>query len=428
MLENKKLNMVISLLIAIALWAFVIGEVNPEATRAYRDVPIKFINEETLERSNMAVYSVSDRTMNLTLTGTRSEINKINSKDITATVDLKDAGMGENQLRVDLKVPSKVEIESQSINKVTVTIENRISKEIPVEVSYEGTFDGEEEPITVTQDRSTVTVYGAETTVGRVAAARAKVAENSVTQETQEFQCDLIAVNSAGQRIYNVDLSHSNVVITSELAKLKTVPLHVPLQGESGDGIEREVTTPDEITIKGKSADLEPIDAVESETIYLEDIVANTVIPIVPILPNDVEVSLESNNLEAVVKVTKIRTDTMRFDQTKVELRGLEDGFNAQIESSAIELRITGSESLMDSLTEENVSLFVDLSELREGRHKVQLQAVCNIDDVTIGISPKTVTVVIKSATGTEDQSSADDNADDNNNNDNNSNSNNNEE
>ena len=69
MLENKKLNMIISLLIAISLWAFVIGEVNPEASRSYRDIPIRFVNQETLEQSDLAVYTVSQRTVNVTLRG-----------------------------------------------------------------------------------------------------------------------------------------------------------------------------------------------------------------------------------------------------------------------------------------------------------------------------------------------------------------------
>ncbi len=55
MLDNKKLNMIISLIIAIALWAFVIGEINPQATRVYRDVPIKLVQQEILDESGLAV-------------------------------------------------------------------------------------------------------------------------------------------------------------------------------------------------------------------------------------------------------------------------------------------------------------------------------------------------------------------------------------
>ena len=163
MLENKKLNMILSLLIAIALWAFVIGEVNPEATRTYRDVPIQFLNEETLDEYDLAVYAISDTTLSVTLTGTRSEVNQVELKDIVATVDLDQATIGENSLRVDVKVPSKVDVEGQSLNKVTVTVENRVSREVNIRVRYNGSFEGEQEPLTIDQSMTSIWVSGAET-------------------------------------------------------------------------------------------------------------------------------------------------------------------------------------------------------------------------------------------------------------------------
>lgn len=425
MLENKKLNMVISLLIAIALWAFVIGEVNPEATRSYRDIPIKLMNEEILEQNDMAVYSVSQRTLNVTLTGTRSEINKIDTKDIIATADLSNAVMGENQLRVDLKIPSKVEIESQSINKLIVTVESRVSKEIPVEVSYEGAFTGEEEPITVAQNPEVITVYGAETTVGMVTAAKATVEENKITHDSQELQCRLIAVNSAGQRVYNVDLSQNSVVITSELAKLKTVPLHIPIEGEDHDGVERTVTKPEEITIKGKAADLDKITRITAEPVYLDGVMASTNIPVVPVLPEGVAVSKESDNLMVTVQVTKIGTKIIELDSSKISFTGLGDGLSVESADAVIELNITGNESLIENLTEADVVLQADLSNLKTGKYKVALQASLHDDVGTVTVNPKKITVTIKAESGETDtdetlDDSNDDNHDNNDQNDNN--------
>ncbi|MBR4020651.1 MAG: hypothetical protein IKI99_05000 [Firmicutes bacterium] len=403
MLENKKLNMIISLMIAIALWAFVIGEVNPEATRAYREVPIQLINQEVLEDSNMAVYSVSDRTMNVTLNGTRSEINKIDIKDISATVDLSEADMGENQLRIQLKVSSKVDIESQSIDRVTVTVENSAAKEIPVEIIYEGEFNGEEEPITAEQSRSTVIVYGAETTVGQVTAARGRVDGSLVQAHSQELECSLFAANAAGQRVYNVELSQESIFVTAELAKLKTVPLIVPIEGETGDSIERAVTTPEEIILKGRTADLSSIESVTTETLFLDDVWESTVIPLAPVLPDGVEVSVENGNLEAVVQVTKRGTKTLHFDQSKIEIENLADGLTADVQAASIEAAVTGGESQLSGINGDSVRLFVDLSGLRAGKHKVNLQAVCETDGTAINLTPKRVTVSIKNdKTGTD--------------------------
>ena len=46
MLQSKKANLVISLILAVILWLYVIGELDPETTKVYRSVPITLQNEQ----------------------------------------------------------------------------------------------------------------------------------------------------------------------------------------------------------------------------------------------------------------------------------------------------------------------------------------------------------------------------------------------
>lgn len=404
MLDNKKLNMIISLIIAIALWAFVIGEVNPQATRVYRDVPIKLVQQEILDESGLAVLSVSDSLVSITLTGTRSEINKIDAKDISATVDLADAYLGENELSVDVHVSGKADIDSQTVEKVIVVIEEWSVKDVPVDVLYEGSFNGEEEPITIEQELETVSVSGAATTVDEVAAATAIVPAGTVSDEAKEFQCDLIAVNTTGRRVYNVDLSVNSITVTSELAKLKTVPLDVPVEGEDSDDIKRTVKVPEKITLKGKSSDLEDIDSIETETIYLDKILTSTTIPLVPILPEGVDIAKDSEKLTVAVQVTEIQTTSFSIDGKTLEFRNLQDGLEVQADIGTVKVDVTGSKAVIDSLTEEDIVIFLDLAELDQGKHKVDLMAECTVEDTAITISPKKVSVTLNKVAAEEEQ------------------------
>ena len=398
MLENKKLNMIISLVIATALWAFVIGEINPQATRVYRDIPITLVQEEVLDENGLAVFSVSERLLTVTLTGTRSEINKIDTKDISATVDLGSASLGENQLQVDVKVSGEADIEGQSVEKVTVIVEEWVEKDIPVEVSYEGVFSGEEEPITIEQELENVSVSGAETTVGQVTAAKAIVKEGSVGAEPEEIQCDLIAINQNGQRIYNVELSVNSIVITSELAKLKTVPLEVLIEGEDSEDIKRTVKAPEKITLKGKHSDLVNIKSIETEPVYLDKILTSTTVPVIPILPNGVEAAKESENLVAEIQVTEIQTTSFSFQKQDLEFRNVKDGLEAVADAGTIRVEVTGSKAVIDSLTKEDILVFLDLSDLQQGRHKVDLAAECAVEDTAVTVSPKKVSVTLNQA------------------------------
>lgn len=410
MLENKKLNMIISLLIAISLWAFVIGEVNPEATRTYREIPIQLINEDVLDDSNLAVYAVSDTVLSVTVTGTRSEVNQISEKDIVATVDLEQAAIGQNQLRIDVKVPSKVDVEAQSLNKVTVTVENKVSKDVLVQVRYNGSFDGEEEPITIEQSMETITVTGAESSIARVDHVDAVVEEGTVTEEVSTFDCKLVPVDVNRSKVYNVDMPVTTIQITAELAKTKTVPLEVPVTGLNDVENNRQITLPETITLKGRSTDLDPIESIMAEPIDVSEITQTTTVEVVPILPEGVEVSSESEKLEATVQVTKKLSKTLTFTGNDIVLDGLDKDFVGEITTKEIQVTIAGSQDIINSITADKFTLSVDLNDLNAGTHTVELNVQCDVDSIEMEYTPLKVKVKIEEIVVEDEPNSDDDN------------------
>lgn len=396
MLENKKLNMVISLLIAIALWAFVIGEVNPEATRAYRDVPIKFLHEESLEQNDMAVYQISDTTLHLTLTGTRSEMNKVDIKDITATVDLRNAvAYGENRLKIDLRVPGKVEIDSQSIEQVSVYIDQLVSKEVDVHVRYQGEFSDEAEPITIEQELKTVSVTGANEIVKKVVAAYAIVEADKVTAEAKTIQCPLVAVSENGKQISGVSLSAENMTITMELAGKKTVPLEVVIVDDENAKASKQLTMPRHITLLGKSADLQDIEVIRTQKIDIRKIKEDTTITIQPILPEGVSVSDDTEPLRLVIKMTKTGTRSISIDTQNIVIEGLQQGYAAEMETGKVEVILTGAQSVIEAVNEEDIRVYANLNGLGEGRYQVDLTTTFHRENVEVDIKPEKTAVVI---------------------------------
>ena len=55
MLKSKKLNIVLAILAAVVLWAYVLGEVNPNTSDTIRGVPITFANEDMLEAGGLTI-------------------------------------------------------------------------------------------------------------------------------------------------------------------------------------------------------------------------------------------------------------------------------------------------------------------------------------------------------------------------------------
>jgi len=398
MLNNKKFNIVLSLLIAIGIWAYVIGETNPTATKVYRDVPIQLANQQVLEANGLAISDVSAETLNVTLTGTRANINKTDISDITAWVDLADVAMGENQLRVSIRVPDNVDIEDKSLNKITITVDKRVSKEFKINPEYEGTFPTEEEPITVEMNRDSVTVTGAASLVEKVDHVCAKVSEGEVSEELRTIGCALVPVDEKGAEIKRLELSAKSVQITAELATVKTVTLKVPVVDYSDGLDEKKITAPKTITIKGKSSTLDSIESVTCEPVDITEIEEDTVLTVKPVLPEGVQVSSRSSEtLRVKITVIKIQTKTFDFEAGEIQLKGLDENLNAEIkEDGTIKVSVSGKAEQLDAIEKEDITLSVDLTDLEKGTHQVVLAVTCGKDSTTVAADPEEIRIVIE--------------------------------
>ena len=72
MLKNKRVNILIALLIAICLWAYVTGAVDPNTTKKFTDVSIQLINEDSLAQDGLAVDSTDIKSIDVSIKGYKS--------------------------------------------------------------------------------------------------------------------------------------------------------------------------------------------------------------------------------------------------------------------------------------------------------------------------------------------------------------------
>ncbi len=396
MLNNKRFTIILSLIIAICIWGYVIGETNPTDSRTFRNIPIRLVNEEALQNDGLAILETSDTQMSITITGTRADIQRISAKDIVATVNLGDAAKGVNELRVDIRVPDTVELEDKSLNKITVVVEESRSKKADIEVDYQGTFEEDEEPITVNMSRETVVVSGPASQVEKVAYVRAVVGAGKVTEKETTVKCRLTAVNRSGAEVKNVKLSAGSVNVTSELARKKTVSLEVPILDNSGDLYERHVEVPETISIKGRSSDIEEIDSISTQPVDVSGMTEDAKVELVPILPDGVQISSSSAELTAVVTVAPPQEKEFTFSGGDIEFEGLEDGSSAEVRTETITVTLRGKKDDIDQISEEDIRLVADLHDLQTGTHQVELQVECSGIYAELRTDPKKIRIVIE--------------------------------
>ena len=401
MFENKKFNLIISFVIAFALWFYVVGLTNPTTKKTYRNIPIMLTNEQTLNDNGLAVLNVSDDSMRVTISGKRDVVSKLSKADIVATCDLTDAAEGSNKLSIDLKIPETVEIDNQSINDITVDVEARITKTKDVRVTYEGSTESGAEPATIKVDPEFVKVSGARSIVEKVSYVSAVVDAAEMTQDLSSTTSTLTAVNASGRQISNVSLSDTKCKVTSIIYKTKTVRLTVPIKDDSEDSLTRNTSYPQTITIKGPAAALAEIKEVSCAAIDITDLKENKKIPLSPILPDDVQIADKDKDIALTVKVSKSSKKQLKekdvksftFTEDDIQINNAENA-EYSVQQGNIEVQVTGTEEQLEKIRSSDIVLNIDLSGHEEDSFETDINAECLKTCSDIAVIPSKVTVV----------------------------------
>ena len=153
--RSKVVRIVISILVAIAMWLYVDLERAPERTMTIRDIPVEFSGENTtLADKNLMLLSGYDTTIDLKIRGPKRELVKMNRDNVrviasTSSID----SVGVHQLDWTVSFPdgvvrTNVSVEKASLSQITVTVGELYTKEVPVECQVvgevaEGYFTGD---------------------------------------------------------------------------------------------------------------------------------------------------------------------------------------------------------------------------------------------------------------------------------------------
>ncbi|MBR0126638.1 MAG: hypothetical protein IJL99_00090 [Firmicutes bacterium] len=108
MFRNRKTLMILSLLIAIALWMFVMDQVDPKTELTVTDVKVEMHGTDVVENMGLTATLVKPKIVNVELQGKRSQVNKAKKKGLKAYIDVSTCDYGENEAEIRIELPSGV--------------------------------------------------------------------------------------------------------------------------------------------------------------------------------------------------------------------------------------------------------------------------------------------------------------------------------
>jgi YbbR domain-containing protein len=201
LLEDWSLKL-IALAIALGLWYGVTGQRSLSTIRL-RGVQLTF----RLPRE-MEISSTPREEVEITLTGSKRALDRINVRDLVASVDLSNYKPGERVIRlspdtVAMDLPEGVRLENIEPDRVPLRIEPRIEKDVEVEARLEGKLPEGYELVGVFVTPARVRVRGPETPVMNLDKAQTETI--SLDGRTESFTDSQIAIDLPDPKVVALD-------------------------------------------------------------------------------------------------------------------------------------------------------------------------------------------------------------------------------
>lgn len=394
-MKNNVLTALLSLVIAFALWSYVITVEQPESEETFYNVPVVLDGSSVLDERSLMITSETDLTVTLKLSGSRSDLNKLRSSDITVLADLtKIYEAGEKSLAYSVSFPgdTAIEVISKEPANISLTVVEWASKEIPVEVQFQGAVpeDYVADKQDLVLDTDFVAITGPREVVDRIAKA---VVYPDLTGRTESFTesyrytlCD--ALDQPVEDVSAITTNEGLIGVTLHIQKVQDVKLTYQIingGGLTADDV-RVTLDYETIAVAGSTAALEGLTEISLGEIDLGTLTENAVLRFVVKLPEGVSNLSGINEITAAVTLPEV--ETRSFTVTNFQQRNMPVGKTAQILAQRLEVKIRGMGPILDSLKPENIIALVDFTGAEVGRDKfdveIQISGVENVGAVGV--------------------------------------------
>lgn len=241
----------LSLVVAIVLWFYVLGSEDPQTTQAI-DVPVQVTNKP----DDLEVISTQPETVELRLRGRQSAFSNGDANRIVMQADLRGVKLGENQVPLRVaRLPYTLTALPGYPATATVELDKIIRRDRPVQYIRRGEPASGFVIDSVNLDPNAVTVVGATSIVSRVARV-VVVVDTSGLNTSMEFLAEVEARDHRDVVVNGVSFEPRRVKVSVNLQQVdvKTVPVR-PVLGEppSGWRVTNVTTDPPVVTVTGES-------------------------------------------------------------------------------------------------------------------------------------------------------------------------------
>lgn len=392
-MKSKIIRALLAALLAVGLWVYVVTTISPNSDKTFPDVQVILQGEAVLGNSNLMVTNKDFPAVTLHLEGNRLDLDSMNSANITLTADvsrISEAGTYEVHFTPSYPgdiTQSDIKILDRKPGSITVVVENRISKQVPVIIRYDGTLDENflADKENVTMDHPNVTITGPESVINKIEGAYVNVnltdRQESLSEQYQYTLCD-----QKGKPVDSELVTTDVAAVTVDLRIVRVKEVALVVEIKDGGGATKDtaaiVQEPQTIRISGSDSKLDEIQQLNIGTIDLAETPAEQVIKFPINLPEGVTNETGVTEVSVDVKFPGMETKTLSV--TNIQQTDVPENLELELITQVLEVTVRGPKEQVEKITESNISVTASFKKATAGTAAVK--AVITVDSDQVGV------------------------------------------
>ncbi len=275
LMENDIFLRVISLFIALLCWIYIVLITNPDIEVKITGLPVTLADHQTIKNEGYVVSNDINMTVDIKVKGTRQRLASLDRESIFAYVDLSDCvGKKTYELPINIKLPYEdIKLVNKSVQKVSVSVDNYITREFPVDFAYKGELKNKNYFIKETKLlASKVSVSGPESIIKTVERSTVIIDISGASDDISGF-APVEFYNSNNDRIVskNIDVKTKDISYKSVVYQKKNVEIIPVVKDSEAEKYKFTITDHPKVTLEGPASDIDAIKTISTEPFYVND-------------------------------------------------------------------------------------------------------------------------------------------------------------
>ncbi|MCI5725972.1 MAG: CdaR family protein [Clostridium sp.] len=377
--KNKKIAMIVCILLSFSLWLYITNVENPSKIRTITNVEVNILNIDYLEQKGLILEPNQKLTVDIKVEAPANQIYSINAEDFNVQVNLDEYALkvGTNNIPIEfISYPDGVTIKNNNSLQLKLKIKKLKTKEMKVtsmvNLNYEkGYF---EKAIDISP--KSVTISGAEDDVNEVDKVVLIGEENDINKSFSN-KYKLMALDKNNKEVKWIKLSEEEGEMSVEVSSEKVVPIKIKTIGQLPKGliIKDTILSVNNLSILGNNDIINAIQSIDTENIDLSLINKSTTVNVKLVIPNDIKIEKDIKDINVTFTIEEVSLKNKIINNVPINYIDKSDLYEYELPET-VDITISGKDEDIEAVKSEDILVEASLKNIEsEGSFEIEWSA-----------------------------------------------------